>query len=73
MTPMQAIIAGTSNVALHLGLANRGSLQVGKSADLILLSENPLNNIRNTRSIERVILNGIEVDRESLRQKWSSQ
>lgn len=70
MTPMQAIIAGTSNAARHLGLVNRGSLEVGKSADLILLSENPLSDIRNTRSIERVILNGIEVDRTNLRQKW---
>lgn len=71
MTPMQAIIAATSNAARHLGLENRGRLQVGMSADLILLSANPLDEIRNTRTIERVILNGVEVDRESLRRKWN--
>lgn len=71
MTPMQAVIAGTSNAARHLGLEQRGTLQPGKSADLILLTDNPLEDIRNTRSIERVILNGTEVDRAGLRQKWN--
>ena len=70
MSPMQALIASTSNAAKHLGMENRGSIKLGKSADLIVLSNNPLDDIRNTRNIERVILGGIEVDRDSLRAKW---
>ena len=70
MSPMQALVASTSNASKHLGLDNRGSIKPGKSADLVLLSNNPLDDIRNTRSILRVILGGIEVDRDSLRGKW---
>ena len=70
MSPMQALVASTSNASKHLGLDNRGSIKLGKSADLVLLSNNPLDDIRNTRSILRVILGGIEVDRDSLRGKW---
>ena len=70
MTPMQALVAGSSNAASHLGLENRGQLKTGLSADLILLQQNPLQDIRNTRSIERVFLEGVEVERSSLRQQW---
>lgn len=70
MTPMQAIISGTSNGARHLGLANQGQLQSGYTADLIILSDNPLDDIRNTRSIEQVFIQGKEVNRSALRQKW---
>jgi imidazolonepropionase-like amidohydrolase len=70
MTPMQALVAGTSNAARHLGLENRGQLKTGLSADLILLQQNPLEDIRNTRSIELVYLAGVEVERGQLQQQW---
>lgn len=70
MSPMQAILTATSNAARHLGLENRGTLQAGKSADILLLEQNPLENIRNTRTIERVILGGNEVERDRLRNQW---
>jgi imidazolonepropionase-like amidohydrolase len=70
MTPMQAIVAATSRPAEHLGLSDMGILAPGKSADFVILRDNPLDDIRNTRSIERVFLRGVEVDREGLRRHW---
>ena len=72
MTPMQAIVAATSRPAEHLGLSDMGTLAAGKSADFVILGANPLDDIRNTRSIERVYLRGVEVARDALRRSWLS-
>ncbi len=66
MTPMQAIVAATSKPAQRLGLNDLGLLQQGYSADLVVLDENPLLDIRSTRSIYSVYLNGKKLDRGSL-------
>ena len=63
---MQAIVAATSKPAQRLGLDDLGLLQPGYSADFVVLDENPLNNIRNTRSISLVFLNGEMLDRAGL-------
>ena len=70
MTPMQAIEAGTSRPAERLGLSDVGTLVAGKSADFVILGANPLEDIRNTRSIEAVYLRGDAVGREGLRARW---
>jgi imidazolonepropionase-like amidohydrolase len=72
MTPMQALVAATSKPAQRLGLSELGTLAVGKSADFIVLDANPLDNIRNTRTISQVYLRGVEIDRAALRSKWST-
>ncbi len=72
MTPMQAIVAGTGRAAEQLGLSEQGTLAAGKSADFVVLEANPLEDIRNTRTIESVYLQGREVDREALRAQWTS-
>ncbi len=66
MTPMQAIIAGTSKPAQRLGLADLGLLREGYSADIVILDENPLVDIRNTRTISSVYLDGRRLDRAGL-------
>lgn len=71
MTPMQAIVAGTSRPAERLGLADMGLLAPGMSADFVVLSADPTEDIRNTRAIEQVILRGEAVDREGLRRGWA--
>jgi imidazolonepropionase-like amidohydrolase len=38
--------------------ASEGTIVEGKTANLILLAKNPLEDIRNTREIEGVLLNG---------------
>jgi imidazolonepropionase-like amidohydrolase len=63
VTPMQVIVASTRNPAEFLRMADAGTLEVGKSADFIVLDANPLDDITNTRRISAVYLRGAAVDR----------
>lgn len=63
LTPMQALLAATRNSAEVLRLADRGTIEAGKSADLLVLDANPLDDIKNTRRISQVVLRGEAVDR----------
>lgn len=59
LTPLQAITVGTQNGAKVLGInKDRGTLEVGKKADFIILQANPADNIKATRLIEEVWKNG---------------
>ncbi|WP_426027693.1 amidohydrolase family protein [Brevundimonas sp. TWP2-3-4b2] len=59
MSPLDVIRAGTLNGARSLGLdRDIGSLEVGKLADMVVMNDNPLDNIRNTTSIAYTIANG---------------
>lgn len=59
LTPMEAIVMATKNSAEHLGIADRkGTVAVGKEADLILLDKNPVEDISYTRFIDKVFLKG---------------
>jgi imidazolonepropionase-like amidohydrolase len=61
LTPMQVIIAATHNAASFLRAGDLGTLERGKWADLIVLGKNPLEDIRNTRSIEMVMIAGNKI------------
>ena len=71
MTPMQALVAGTSNAARHLGLDENGLLAPGYRADLLILDANPLEDIRNTQQIDRVYIGGKIIERSQLRSEWT--
>jgi len=59
MTPMQAIQAATSNAADLLGHANEvGSIKVGKDADLIAVTGDPLMDISLLEKVEFVMKDG---------------
>ena len=59
MTNMEALKTATINAAEYIGAgADIGSLKVGKMADLIVLSANPLDDIENTQTVDRVMING---------------
>jgi len=59
MQPLDAIRAGTLNGAKALGMdGDIGSLEAGKLADMVVLNDNPLENIRNTTSVAYTVLNG---------------
>jgi imidazolonepropionase-like amidohydrolase len=70
LTPSQAITGATQRPAELMGLADRGTLAVGKRADFIVLDANPLENIRNTRQISSVYLDGVKFDREAVLARW---
>tara|TARA_Y100001001_G_C7741929_1_gene214703 strand:- start:37 stop:525 length:489 start_codon:yes stop_codon:yes gene_type:complete len=61
LTPMQAIIAATGDAAACLDLEDVGTLDVGKWADFVVYTENPAEDISNSRSIESVWISGNEV------------
>ena len=59
-TAAEALATATINSARYLGIDRQlGSIEVGKLADLVILKANPLEDIRNTRSIDRVMKSGI--------------
>lgn len=59
LTPAAAIQAATLNNATALRQQdNLGSIAAGKFADILLLSANPLDDVRNTRKIELVLRGG---------------
>ncbi|MYB20060.1 MAG: amidohydrolase family protein [Holophagales bacterium] len=59
MSPHRALIAGTINGARYIGMeADLGSLEAGKLADLIVLEENPLEDLRNSELVRYVMVGG---------------
>ena len=58
MSPGQIIVAATKTAAKCIGDDKIGTLEKGKKADLLILDENPLDDIQNTRSIESVWIGG---------------
>jgi len=61
LTPAQVITAATKSGAEFLKAKDLGTLEPSKWADLIVLTQNPLSNIRNTRTIESVYIAGKKV------------
>lgn len=67
MTPMEALVAATRNGAIASGqLDEYGTVEPGKSADLVLLDADPLADIRNVRTVSTVVARGRVVDRDAL-------
>lgn len=65
--PLEVIKIATSNGAQALGILDDvGTIEPGKQADMIILSDNPLDDISNTKKIEVVIDDGRFVNRKFL-------
>jgi imidazolonepropionase-like amidohydrolase len=67
LSPLSVLQSATINPARFLGKEKElGTIEEGKLADLLLLEANPLENIKNTRRIAAVIVNGRYLPKESL-------
>ncbi|MGH7522133.1 MAG: amidohydrolase family protein [Gemmatimonadales bacterium] len=59
MTPLQAIVAGTSGGASLLGLEREiGTITVGKRADIVAVTGNPLDSIQILQNVQFVMKDG---------------
>src|SRR5256714_12155942 len=65
MTPMESIMAGTMGGAKLLGWdKNLGSITVGKLADIVAVSGDPLKDIHNMEKVEFLMKNGVVYRRD---------
>ncbi|MFD0749523.1 amidohydrolase family protein [Mucilaginibacter calamicampi] len=72
MSPMQVLRSATINGAAYLGMDKEiGSLEKGKLADLVILNQNPLDDIRNSDNIKYVMVNGRLYDAETMNETGS--
>ena len=71
-TPAEAIVMATRDAAA-VAQINTGRLAPGKSADFIVLDANPLEDIANSRRINKVYLRGQEIDRAGLARSLEAQ
>jgi imidazolonepropionase-like amidohydrolase len=62
LTPMQIIVSATKNAADYMGLKDLGTLSPGHWADFIILTDDPLTDIRNTRKIESIYIGGKQLN-----------
>ena len=61
LTPQQIITAATQSAAEFLGAKDLGTLTASKWADMVVLEKNPLEDIKNTRTIRAVYVAGNKV------------
>ncbi len=67
MTPTQALATATINPSQFFGQEKTsGTVDIGKTADLVLLDANPLTDINNTLKINTVFQKGTHFDRAAL-------
>jgi imidazolonepropionase-like amidohydrolase len=59
MTPMQALVSGTSDAALAGGIKNVGTLEPGMAADMVAMETSPLKDIHAVQNVSFVMRDGI--------------
>lgn len=70
LTDLEILRTGTLNPAVYFDQTDVfGQVQEGLEADLILLSENPLENIENLRSVEGVFVRGRWIDKKTIEKR----
>jgi len=69
LTPFQILRSATLNPARFLGKESEfGTVAIGKRADLLLVKSNPLTNLETTREPDGVMVRGVWLPSEKLRE-----
>ena len=65
-----ALYTATLNAAKIAGIDHlTGSIEVGKQADFIVTKENPLEDLRALRQVEKVFIKGKEIDHPQIKKR----
>ncbi len=70
LSPEEALLAATRNAARLLEADSIGTLVPGNVADFVVLSGNPLDDIRNIGLIDRIVLRGTSMHPDELKLEW---
>jgi imidazolonepropionase-like amidohydrolase len=71
LQPMEVLTAATRHGAEIIGVGeDLGTVTAGKLADLVILAEDPREDIRNTNSVRFVVKNGELYDADSMDKLW---
>ncbi|GIC92840.1 amidohydrolase family protein [Aspergillus udagawae] len=62
LSPVEALRGATSTAASTFRLHDRGAIRTGLRADLVLLRADPTVDIRNTRAIDKVWVEGVQAE-----------
>ena len=74
MSPHRALMSGTRDGAVYLGLdGDLGTLEAGKLADLMVVSGNPLDDIRTSDQVRYTVLGGRVYDADRMAEQWPEQ
>lgn len=69
LLPRDALLAATGTPARLLGVDSIGVIRAGALADFVILNANPLEDIRNSRDIDRVVYRGVAYTPTELRER----
>jgi imidazolonepropionase-like amidohydrolase len=61
LTPLDALRAATTRPARYFGLGNRGVIEPGRRADLLLVDGDPVRDIKATQAIRRIWCGGVPI------------
>jgi len=70
LSTREALLTATRNAAVVLGVDSIGVLAAGKVADFVVLTGDPMDDIHNTRTVDRVVFKGVSYHPDELKLEW---
>ncbi len=73
LTPFEALLTATTRPFEYLGESDKaGTIEVGKRSDLVLIDENPFQDISNAAKVSGVLIRGRWLGTEEIKKKMKS-